>query len=134
MDLYIKKENLETDIIFDMVVIGNDVQRDSSYLTASLLSIFTDASKHQIGTQIDGSIVGNENYNISKLSEDNIKSYRLGIIKALKWLIADKIVSNYDVIVEKIGNRLNVEITFKKIDDSTDSLKYSLDEKFELLN
>lgn len=133
MDLYVKKEDLETDIIFDLVVGDNDVSKDGSYLTASLLSIFTDGSKPQIGTQIDGSILGNMNYNISKLSEENIKNYKNGLIKSLKWLITDRIVLSYIVEVEKKGNRLNIKITFKKIDDDTDSLIYSLDENFELL-
>lgn len=133
MDLYVKKEDLETDIIFDLVVGDNDVSKDGSYLTASLLSIFTDGSKPQIGTQIDGSIIGNMNYNISKLSEENIKNYKNGLIKSLKWLITDRIVLSYIVEVEKKANRLNIKITFKKIDDDTDSLIYSLDENFELL-
>lgn len=133
MDLYVKKEDLETDIIFDLVIGDNDVSKDGSYLTASLLSIFTDGSKPQIGTQIDGSILGNMNYNISKLSEENIKNYKNGLIKSLKWLVTDKIVLSYVVEVEKKGNRLNIKITFKKIDDDTDSLIYSLDENFELL-
>jgi len=40
-DLYLKKEDLELDLLFDLVVEDNDVEKDDTYITASLLSIFT---------------------------------------------------------------------------------------------
>ncbi len=94
MDLYIKKEDLETDIYFDAVLSSNDLKKDSSYVTASLMCIFTDGSKNQIGTQIDGKVFGNKNYNIDKLSVENIKNYEDGLYECLQWLIDDKIVSS----------------------------------------
>ena len=66
MDLWVKKIDLENNIVFDLVLENNYLRKDDSYLTASLLSIFTDGSKRQIGTQIDGDILGNKNYNIDK--------------------------------------------------------------------
>ena len=132
-DIYLKKEDLENDLLFDMVVDNNDLQRDDTYITASMISIFTDASKPQIGTQIDGKILGNENYNIDKLSQENIKAYEDGILKAVQWLIDDSIVTNIIVETEKIGNRLNVKIVFTTDSENENNLIYSLDESLELL-
>lgn len=134
MDLYVKLENLELDIIFDLVLENNDLIKDDSYLTASLLSIFTDGSKRQIGTQLNGDILGNINYNINKLSEENIKLYETGLFDALSWLIDDGIVLSISIETEKIGNRLNIKITFINSKGNPDNLIYSLDENMSLLD
>ena len=132
-DIYLKKEDLELDLLFDLVVENNDLERDNTYLTASMLSIFTDASQPQIGTQIDGKTLGNENYNIDKLSQENIKAYEDGLLKALQWLIDDSIVTKIEIETEKLGNRLNVKIVFTTDAENEDNLIYSLDESLELL-
>jgi len=132
-DLYLKKEDLELDLLFDLVVQDNDVEKDDTYITASLLSIFTDASKPQIGTQIDGQILGNTEYNLNKLSEENIKAYEDGLRVALQWLIDDKIITKLEISTEKDGNRLNIQITFTTDSENQDNLIYSLDEKLEIL-
>jgi len=132
-DLYLKKEDLELDLLFDLVIEDNDVEKDDTYITASLLSIFTDASKPQIGTQIDGRILGNIEYNLNKLSEENIKAYEDGLRVALQWLLDDKIVTKIEISTEKDGNRLNIKITFTTDAENEDNLIYSLDEKLEIL-
>ncbi len=132
MDIYLRKEYLEA--IFDIFVENNDIELDDTYLTASMLSIFTDGSKRQIGTQIDGGTLGNKAYHIDKLSDEKIKGYREGLYECLNWLILDKIVTNIDIITEKNGNRLNVAITFTTDDENQDNLKYSLDEKMSILD
>ena len=132
MDIYLRKEYLEA--IFDIFVENNDIELDDTYLTASMLSIFTDGSKRQIGTQIDGGILGNKAYHIDKLSDENIKGYREGLYECLNWLILDKIVTKIDIITEKKGNTLNVSITFTTDDENQDNLKYSLDEKMSILD
>lgn len=132
-DIYLKKQDVELDLLFDLVVENNDLVKDNTYLTASMLSIFTDASKPQIGTQIDGKILGNENYNVDKLSQENIKAYEYGLIKALQWLIDDSIVTKIDIETEKVGNRLNVKIVFTTDAENEDNLIYSLDESLEIL-
>lgn len=132
-DIYLKKEDLELDLLFDIVVENNDIQRDDTYITASLLSIFTDGSKSQIGTQIDGKTLGNKNYNIDKLSEDGIKSYEDGLNEALQWLITDGIVKSISISTEKKGNALGVMITFITDKDNPDNLIYSLDQNLEIL-
>jgi len=132
MDIYLRKEYLEA--IFDIFVENNDIELDDTYLTASMISIFTDGSKRQIGTQIDGGTIGNKAYHIDKLSDENIKGYREGLYECLNWLILDKIVIKIDIATEKIGNRLNVSITFTTDDENQDNLKYSLDEKMKILD
>jgi len=132
-DIYLKKEDLELDLLFDMVVENNDLQTDNTYVTASLLSIFTDASQPQIGTQIDGKILGNKNYNLDKLNEENIKAYEDGLKESLQWLLDDKIVTNIQISTEKNGNRLDIKITFTTDSENEDNLIYSLDEKLEIL-
>lgn len=134
MDIYLKKQDLELDLLFDLVVENNDLQKDNTYVTASLMSIFTDASIRQIGTQIDGQTLGNKNYNISKLSQENIKLYEDGLKEALKWLIDDKIVTKIIISTEKQGNRLDVKITFTTDAENEDNLIYSLDEQLEILD
>lgn len=133
-DIYIKKQDVELDLLFDMVVENNDVKRDDSYVTASLLSIFTDASKRQIGTQIDGQTLGNKEYNVDKLSQENIKAYQDGLKKSLQWLIDDKIVKAISISAEKKGNRLDVRITFTTDSENDDNLIYSLDEQLSILD
>ena len=132
-DIYLKKEDIERDLIFDLAIENNSAKSDNTYLTASLMSIFTDASKPQIGTQIDGKVLGNTEYNIDKLSQENIKKYEKGLRASLKWLLDDKIVTKIDIFTEKTGNRLDVSITFTTDSENSDNLKYSLDEKFEIL-
>lgn len=133
MDLYLKKQDIELDLLFDLVVENNDIQRDNTYLTASLLSIFTDASKPQIGTQIDNQTLGNKNYNIDKLSQENIKLYEDGLRESLQWLLDDSIVTNIQISTSKKGNSLEVIITFTTDDENEDNLIYSLDENMDIL-
>ena len=133
-DLYLKKEDLELDLLFDLVVEDNDVQKDDTYITAALLSIFTDASKRQIGTQIDGQVLGNAEYNLDKLSEENIKAYEDGLRVALQWLLDDKIVTKIDISTSKNGNSLEVRITFTTDSENEDNLIYSLDENLDILS
>ena len=132
-DLYLKKEDLELDLLFDLVVEDNDIEKDDTYITASLLSIFTDASQAQIGTQIDGQTLGNTEYNLNKLSEENIKAYEDGLRVALQWLLDDKIITKLEISTEKEGNRLNIQITFTTESENQDNLIYSLDESLEIL-
>ena len=133
-DIYLKKQDLETDLLFDLVVENNDVQKDNTYITASLLSIFTDASQRQIGTQIDGQILGNKEYNLDKLSDENIKNYENGLKESLQWLLDDRIVTKIVIFTEKIGNRLNIQIIFTTDSENEDNLKFSLDENLEILD
>lgn len=134
MDLYIKKEDLETDIYFDAVLSSNDLKKDSSYVTASLMCIFTDGSKNQIGTQIDGKVFGNKNYNIDKLSVENIKNYEDGLYECLQWLIDDKIVSSIFIETKKVSNILKVNISFTTDSKNNDNLIFSLDESLSILD
>jgi len=134
MDIYVKKQDLESDIFFDAIVSNNTLQKDDTYITSSLMCIFTDGSKNQIGTQIDGSVLGNKNYNIKKLSVENIKNYEDGILECLQWLIDDEIVSTIEIETEKSGNLLKVRIVFNGNDESSDNLIFSLDENLDILN
>jgi len=134
MDIYVKKQDLESDIFFDAIVSNNTLQKDDTYITSSLMCIFTDGSKNQIGTQIDGSVLGNKNYNIKKLSVENIKNYEDGILECLQWLIDDEIVSAIEIETEKSGNLLKVRIVFNGNDESSDNLIFSLDENLDILN
>lgn len=133
-DIYIKKQDLETDIFFDAIVSSNDLEKDNTYITASLMCIFTDASQKQIGEQIDGTIVGNKKYNVDKLSAENIKAYEEGILQSLSWLIEDGIVISISIETEKQGNLLKVAIAFKTDSENETNLKYSLDENLEILD
>ena len=133
-DIYLKKQDLDLDLLFDIVVDNNTIKEDNTYVTAALLSIFTDASKPQLGTQIDGKTLGNKNYNIDKLSTDNIKSYEDGLKESLQWLIDDKIVTKVQISTQKNGNRLDVKITFTTDSENENNLIYSLDEKLDILD
>ena len=133
-DLYLKKQNLETDIFFDTVVENNDILKDDSYLSASLISIFTDASKHQIGIFIDGGELGNKYYNLNKLSKEAIKENEDGLRDALQWLIDDGIVKEISISSLKYGNRLDRTITFTTNNETQDNLMYSLDENIGILD
>jgi len=133
-DIYLKKENLETDFIIDIFEENNDIMKDESYVTASILSIFTDASKKQIGEQIDGKTLGNRNYFIEKLSEENIKLNEDGVRDSLQWLIDDGIVTKIDITSTKIGNRLDRNISFTTAKGNNDNLIYSLDENLKILD
>ena len=134
MDIYLKKEDLELDLLFDLVVENNDIKRDDTYITASVLSIFTDASIKQIGTQIDGQTLGNKNYNVDKLSVENVKAYEQGLRDCLQWLIDDKIVTKIEISTVKRGNSLEVKITFTTDAENEDNLIYSLDENLDILD
>jgi len=134
MDIYLEKKDLEVDLLFDMVVENNDIKSNPTYITASLLCIFTDASQKQIGTQIDGKILGNLNYNVDKLSQENIKAYEDGLKSALQWLIDDSIVRNIAILTQKQGNRLDVSITFTTDTDNKDNLIFSLDQELNILD
>lgn len=133
-DIRLKKEDLELDLLFDIVVSDNDLAKDNTYITAALMSIFTDGNKRQIGDQIDGNTLGNKKYTISKLSQENIKAYEDGLRECLQWLIDDKIVTKIVVSTEKVGNRLNVQITFTTDKENEDNLIYSLDESLGILD
>ena len=133
MDIYLKEHLIGTDFFFDTVVENNDIKKDDSYITASILSIFTDASKRQIGTQIDGKTVGNKEYNLDKLSDENIKKNEEGLREALQWLLDDEVVSKIDIVSIKNGNRLDRTITFHTNNENKDNLIYSLDDKFSIL-
>jgi len=133
-DIYLKKEDLELDLLFDLVVENNDLVVDNTYVTAALLSIFTDASKPQIGTQIDGKILGKRKYKLDKLSEENIKAYEDGLNEALQWLVNDKIVTKIEISTEKKGNRLDIKIIFTTDSENEDNLIYSLDENLDILS
>jgi len=134
MDIYVKKQDLETDIFFDAIVSENSLEKDDTYITSSLMCIFTDGSKSQIGTQIDGSVVGNKNYNIKKLSVENIKNYVDGQYECLQWLIDDSIVSNIEIETEKSGNLLKVRTIFTGNSGTVINLIYSLDENLDILD
>ena len=133
-DIFLNKKVLDNvDIFFDIELDGNDLKKDDTILTATLISIFTDASKPQIGTQIDGNTLGNPYYNLNKLSDENIKKYKEGILIALKWLIDDGVVIDVEVETQKQGNRLNIIISFN-IDNENDlNIIYNLDESMDIL-
>lgn len=133
-DFLLKKSDLSNDILFDLELDGNDIKKDNSILTATLISIFTDGSQPYFGTQLNNVVLGNQYYHINKLSEENIRNYRQGIAKSLQWLIDDGIVSSNTVIVEKYGNRLNVKITQVLNDGNSNNLIYSLDENMEIID
>lgn len=133
MDIYLQEHIIGTDFFFDTVVENNDTKQDDSYITASILSIFTDASKRQIGTQIDGKTVGNREYHLDKLSDENIKKNEDGLRESLQWLIDDGIVSNIGITSAKSGNRLDRTITFHTNNENKDNLIYSLDENLNIL-
>lgn len=134
MDLFLKKEDLENDIIFDLMLENNDIKKDNTILASTLLAIFTDASKTNISQFIDNNIYGNKYYNINKLSEDNIKLYKKGLKDALNFLIEDNIVINNNIDVKAINNKIYVTIEQILDDNNTNNLKYSLDTNMELLN
>ena len=59
-DIYLNNSNIDfIDTFFDVEVDGNNLVTDDTLRTATLISIFTDASIPQIGTQIDGNTYGN---------------------------------------------------------------------------
>lgn len=134
MDLFLKKEDLENDIIFDLMLENNDIKKDNTILASTLLAIFTDASKTNISEFIDNKIYGIKYYNINKLSEDNIKLYKKGLEDALNFLIEDNIVISNNIDVKAINNKIYVTIEQILDDNNTNNLKYSLDNNMELLN
>lgn len=133
-DLFLKKEDLNNDIFFDLVLDGNDIKQDDSILTATMIAIFTDGSKPYIGTALNDVVLGNPYLNIKKLTDENIKLYEKGIKDSIQFLIDDGIVKNNTVVIEKIGNRLNVEITQVIDEENTNNLKFSLDEQLEIID
>ena len=134
MDLFLKKEDLENDIIFDLMLENNDIKTDNTILASTLLAIFTDGSKTNISQFIDNKIYGNKYYNINKLSEGNIKLYKKGLKDALNFLIEDNIVISNNIDVKAINNKIYVTIEQILDDNNTNNLKYSLDTNMELLN
>ena len=134
MDLFLKKEDLENDIIFDLMLENNDIKTDNTILASTLLAIFTDGSKTNISQFIDNKFYGNKYYNINKLSEDNIKLYKKGLEDALNFLIEDNIVISNNIDVKAINNKIYVTIEQILDDNNTNNLKYSLDTNMELLN
>jgi phage gp46-like protein len=134
-DIFLKKIDTETDLYFDAVVEGNDLTRDDTILTAVILSIFTDGSKPYIGNQINGNIYGNKQYNISKLSDENIKKYENGLYECLQWLIDDNIVSAIVVTVTKVApNVITVYIKLTLEGQNSTNVIYSLDERMEIID
>lgn len=135
-DIYLNKTDLETDFYFDTVVTGNDLEKDNTILTATIISIFTDASKPYIGNVLNNSnIYGNKHYNIKKLSDDNIKLYEKGIKDSIKWLIDDGLVVSNEVVVTRVkSNMITVYINQFLEDDTSVNVIYSLDENMEILD
>ena len=133
-DISVSKKDFDTDIAFDMVLDGNDLDRDKTIVTATLLSIFTDGTQKQIGTQIDGKIYGNQSYNLDKLSNENIKAYKTGLENCLQWLIDDEIVSTIDIETENNGNYIGVAITFDINERNSTNIIYNLDTNYEFLD
>lgn len=134
-DIYLNKIDLDfIDTFFDIELDGNNLVTDDTIRTATLISIFTDASIPQIGTQIDGNTLGNKYYNISKLSLENIKLYEKGLKDSLNWLIDDRIVEKINVETEKKGNSLLVEITFTLDNENETNVIFNLDEKMNILD
>lgn len=134
-DIFLDLKNIDfIDTFFDIEVDGNNLVTDNTIRTATLISIFTDASIPQIGTQIDGNTIGNKHYNISKLSLENIKLYEKGLNDSLNWLILDKIVEKIGIITEKKGNSLLVEITFTLDSENETNVIFNLDEQMNILD
>ena len=134
-DIFLDLKNIDfIDTFFDIEVDGNNLVTDNTIRTATLISIFTDASITQIGTQIDGNTIGNKHYNISKLSLENIKLYEKGLNDSLNWLILDKIVEKIGIITEKKGNSLQVEITFTLDSENETNVIFNLDEQMNILD
>ena len=134
-DIYLNNSNIDfIDTFFDIEVDGNGLVTDNTLRTATLISIFTDASIPQIGTQIDGNTYGNKYYNINKLSEDNIKLYKKGLKDSLNWLIVDKIVEKLDIITDKKSNSLLIEITFTLDSENKTNIIYNLDEQMQIMD
>ena len=135
-DIYLNKTDLETDFYFDTVVTGNDLEKDNTILTATIISIFTDASKPYIGNVLNNTnVYGNKYYNIKKLSDDNVKLYEKGIKDSIKWLIDDGLVVSNEVIVTRVkSNMITVYINQFLADDTSVNVIYSLDENMEILD
>ena len=134
-DIYLNNSNIDfIDTFFDIEIDGNGLATDNTLRTATLLSIFTDASIPQIGTQIDGNTYGNKYYNINKLSQDNIKLYEKGLKDSLNWLIVDKIVEKLDIIIEKKNNSLVIEITFTLDSENETNVIFNLDEQMQIMD
>ena len=134
-DIYLNNSNIDfIDTFFDIEVDENNLATDDTLRTATLISIFTDASIPQIGTQIDDNTYGNKYYNINKLSQDNIKLYEKGLKDSLNWLIVDKIVEKLDIIVENKNNSLLVEIIFTLDSENNTNVIFSLDEKMQIMD
>ena len=134
-DIYLNNSNIDfIDTFFDIEIDGNGLATDNTLRTATLLSIFTDASIPQIGTQIDGNTYGNKYYNINKLSQDNIKLYEKGLKDSLNWLIVDKIVEKLDIIIEKKNNSLLIEINFTLDSENETNVIFNLDEQMQIMD
>ncbi len=137
MDIYIKKQDLEKDILsdyfFDIAIANNDVITDKSIMTSCLMCIFTDNNRHQLGRYIDNVELGNRYYNLKKLTDENISNYQSGIKESLKWLIKDKVVLDIIVSSENQGNAIMTNIKITKIDKTELNFIYSLDTSLELL-
>lgn len=133
-DWYLKKSDIDSDIMFDLVVQNNDIKTDDSIVTATIISIFTDASLPQIGEQIDGKVLGNKNYTLDKLSTEGIKAYEEGILESIQWLIEDGVLSGTTISTEKQGNALLINLTLTVDAENEINLIYSLDEKLEILD
>lgn len=134
-DIYLNNSNIDfIDTFFDIEIDGNGLVEDDTLRTATLLSIFTDASIPQIGTQIDGNTYGNKYYNINKLSQDNIKLYEKGLKDSLNWLIVDKIVEKLDIIIEKKNNSLLIKINFTLDSENETNVIFNLDEQMQIMD
>lgn len=133
MDIFLNKETLENQTAFDFLLEQNDLKRDDTYVTASIISIFTDASQPQIGTQIDGKTIGNSEYNIQKMDEDSIKNFNQGLKEAVQWLIDDGIVSDIKITTQKQSSLLKVQITFQTAPQNSTNLIFSLDQNLAII-
>ncbi len=137
MDIYIKKQDLEKDILVDyfhdIIIENNDIVTDKSIMTSCLMCIFTDSNRHQLGRYIDFVELGNPYYNLKKLTDENISNYQKGIKKSLDWLIKDKVVLDIIVSSKNKGNAIMTIIKITKLDKTELNLIYSLDTNLELL-
>lgn len=134
-DIYIKKEDLgKVDLFFDLEVVNSDIVRDDSILTATIISIFTDGSKKQISELIDDKKLGNEEYSLSRLSDENIRKYEKGLEKSLKWLIEDELAEKITATCKKQGNRLNTIINIRLNDRTEHNIIYNTDNNMEILD
>ena len=134
-DLVLLKSNIDNFLTFDLELIMNDFQSDNSIYTATIISVFTDSSKPYIGDFLDNPIkLGNVNYNVDRLTPENVRLYKQGLEKSLQWLIDDNIVVSNNITVTKRSNKLDIIINQIVDTDNKLNLIYSLDQNLEILD